>query len=149
MERVVCLLIVLCLNSLARSEFIFWAELSTQNYILFHQNESISPAMVQSKDVYEEYVCDIYYDEKDLLYLKKTDLGLIDDDMSKDLKLRFLNKHKEKLLSCFNTLDVKIKDTVEADFLKAKSATYLKILPLRFSISFSNDRALIYYLRKN
>ncbi|WP_281526872.1 hypothetical protein, partial [Campylobacter avium] len=101
MERVVCLLILLCLNSLARSEFIFWAELSTQNYILFHQNESISPAMVQSKDVYEEYVCDIYYDEKDLLYLKKTDLGLIDDDMSKDLKLRFLNKHKEKLLSCF------------------------------------------------
>ena len=90
-----------------------------------------------------------FYDEKDLLYLKKTDLGLIDDDMSKDLKLRFLNKHKEKLLSCFNTLDVKIKDTVEADFLKAKSATYLKILPLRFSISFSNDRALIYYLRKN
>lgn len=148
MERTFLILSILCFKLLAQDEFIFWAELSSKNYVLFHQKESVSVAMTKSEDVVEEYVCDIAYDDKDLEYLQKTPLGSFDDSMPKKLKLRFLNSHKDKLIDCFTSVDVKVRDTVSNSSMKANSATYIKFLPIRFSVVFSKDKALIYHLKK-
>ncbi|EJF7416240.1 flagellar assembly protein FlgQ, partial [Campylobacter jejuni] len=54
MERIVCLLIFLSFKLFAQDEFIFWAELSSKNFILFHQNQNLSLAMTQSENVEEQ-----------------------------------------------------------------------------------------------
>lgn len=148
MERIICLLIGSLLALYARDEFIFFAELSNKNFILVHQSEHISPAMTKSENFDELFACELYYDSKDLNYLVKTELGSIDDDMPRNLKLRFLNAHKAKLLECFTQAQVKVQDLVQGDFLHIQTRTFIKILPLRFRINFANDRALIYELVK-
>ncbi len=62
MERIICLLICLCFfKVVAQDEFIFWAELSNKNLMLFHQNETISMAMTKSKNKKLEFACEIPY----------------------------------------------------------------------------------------
>ena len=149
MERALLLLSILFLKLFAQDEFIFWAELNTKNHILFHQKENLSPAMTKSEDFTQEYVCDIAYEDEDLKYLQKTELGLFDDDMPKELKLRFLTSHKGELMYCFSSVDVKVRDFVQNSFMKASTSTYVKFLPLRFSVIFSQDKAVIYLLKKD
>lgn len=43
---------------------------------------------------------------------------------------------------------ISVKDIVKTDLLKAQNETYVKILPLRFSVEFGERNALIYYLKK-
>lgn len=138
----------LAVKLVAQNEFIFWAELTSKNLILSYQKENISPTMTKNGSFFEEYVCDLNYKEADLNYLKKTELGLIDDEMPKNIKLRFLNEHKEELVECFVGAEIKIKDTITNSFLQAKSETYIKMLPLRFRVSFASHKALIYMLVK-
>ncbi|MCR2059495.1 hypothetical protein [Campylobacter helveticus] len=146
MERIVCLLIFLSLKCFALEEFIFWAELSSKNFILFHQSQNISPAMTKSENRLSEYACEIPYTEKDLKTLPRNALGLI--EAPKMAQLAFLNVHKEELSECFIGAKISVKDVVKADLLKAKSETYVKILPLRFSVDFGENGVIIYYLRK-
>ncbi|EAK8158322.1 hypothetical protein E7P83_00420 [Campylobacter jejuni] len=148
MERIVCLLIFLSFKLFAQDEFIFWAELSSKNFILFHQNQNLSLAMTQSENVEEQWVCEISYSDQDLKVLPRTSLGLIDDNMSKTNKFNFLNSHKDELSDCFIGARISIKDIVNTDLLHAQSETYVKILPLRFTVEFGEQNAIIYYLKK-
>lgn len=148
MERIVCLLIFFSFKLFAQNEFIFWAELSNKNLILFHQSQNLSPAMMQSEDVISEFACEISYNENDFKKLPRTSLGFIDDAMPKNLKLDFLNSHKDELSDCFVGAKISVKDMVKTDLLKAQNETYVKILPLRFSVEFGERSALIYYLKK-
>ena len=91
----------------------------------------------------------IAYEDEDLKYLQKTELGLFDDNMPKELKLRFLTSHKGELMDCFSSVDVKVRDFVQNSFMKASTSTYVKFLPLRFSVIFSQDKAVIYLLKKD
>ncbi|MCR2055835.1 hypothetical protein [Campylobacter helveticus] len=146
MERIVCLLIFFSLKCFALEEFIFWAELSSKNFVLFHQSQNISLAMTKSENRLSEYACEIPYTEKDLKTLPRNALGLI--EAPKMAQLAFLNVHKEELSECFIGAKISVKDVVKADLLKAKSETYVKILPLRFSVDFGENGVIIYYLRK-
>lgn len=149
MERIVCLLIFTCLKFFAQDQFIFWAEFSAKDYILFHQKENLSTAMTKGEDYFSEYACEIDYTLNDLDYLQKDDFNAVDDTMPKALKLRFLNTHKDKLIDCFtDNVDINVKDILNTEFLQAKSQTYIKILPLRFEVEFKDKGAIIYYLRK-
>ena len=148
MERIVCLLVFFALKVFAQDEFIFWAELSSKNFILSYQNENVSSAMTKNANVFEEYVCDIIYTDDDLNYLQKTDLGVIDSQMPKKIKLRFLNTHKNQLIECFIGSDIRVTDVVKNSFLQAGSKTYVKMLPLRFRVDFASNKALIYRLVK-
>lgn len=148
MERIVCLLILLSLKLFAQDEFIFWAELSSKNLILFHQSQNLSLAMTKSENAQSEFACEIAYTQKDLDFLPKTELGLIDDEMPKNQKLAFLNFHKDELSECFISAKISVKDIVRSELAKAQSETYVKILPLRFIVEFGEKNALIYYLRK-
>ncbi|EFU2059581.1 hypothetical protein HUL71_000413 [Campylobacter upsaliensis] len=146
MERIVCLLIFLSLKCFALEEFIFWAEFSSKNFVLFHQSQNISLAMTKSKNRVSEYACEIPYTQKDLSNFVRNELGLIEP--SKMEQLAFLNSHKDELGECFISAKISVKDIVKTDLLKAKSETYVKILPLRFSVDFGENSALIYYLKK-
>ncbi|HHY1550155.1 TPA: flagellar assembly protein FlgQ [Campylobacter jejuni] len=148
MERIVCLLIFLSFKLFAQDEFIFWAELSNKNFILFHQNQNLSLAMTQSENVEEQWVCEISYSDQDLKVLPRTSLGLIDDNMLKTIKFNFLNSHKDELSDCFIGAKISVKDIVNTDLLRAQSETYVKILPLRFTVEFGEQNAIIYYLKK-
>ncbi|TKX29892.1 hypothetical protein [Campylobacter estrildidarum] len=148
MERIVCLLILASLKIFAQDEFIFWAELSSKNLILFHQSQNISPAMTQSENAISEFVCEIPYNDNDLKKFPKTELGMIDDYMAKNIKLNFLNSHKEELIDCFASANISIKDITKIELMKAQNETYVKILPLRFCVEFGERSALIYHLKK-
>lgn len=148
MERIVCLLILFSLKIFAQDEFIFWAELSSKNYILFHQTQNLSLAMTRSERFDSEFACEISYTEQDLQNLPRNTLGLIDDSMSKALKLKFLNFHKDDLNDCFIGAKISVKDIINTDLLRAQSETYVKILPLRFIVDFGEKSAIIYYLKK-
>ncbi|TKX33159.1 hypothetical protein [Campylobacter aviculae] len=148
MERVVCLLILLSFKIFAQDEFIFWAELSSRNLILFHQNQNISLAMTKSDKAISEFACEVSYNDNDLKKFPRTELGMIDDYMPKSIKLDFLNSHKEELSDCFTGANISIKDITKTNFMKAQNETYVKILPLRFSVDFKEHSALIYYLKK-
>lgn len=104
--------------------------------------------MTQSKDTISEFACEISYTENDLKKLPRTELGMIDDDMPKAIKFDFLNAHKDELGDCFMGAKISVKDIVKTDLLKAQNETYVKILPLRFSVEFGERNALIYYLKK-
>lgn len=148
MERIICLLIFLSFKLFAQNEFIFWAELSSRNFILFHQDQTLSLAMTQSENLQERWVCEIAYNDKDLKILPRTSLGMIDDNMPKTTQFNFLNSHKDELSDCFIGAKISVKDIVNTDLLKAKSETYVKILPLRFRAEFGEHSVLIYYLYK-
>ncbi|NDJ26595.1 hypothetical protein DMB95_01290 [Campylobacter sp. MIT 12-8780] len=148
MERIICVLVFALLSLSAQDEFIFWAELSNKDLILYHQSQSISSAMTQSEAVDEDFACELGYSEDDLSFLQKTALGVIDDEMPKALKLRFLNNHKERLFECFSKAEVRVSHTTKTQLLQAQSTTYLKFIPLRFRVYFANDKALIYQLIK-
>lgn len=148
MERIVCLLIFFCFKCLAQDEFIFWAEFSTKNFILFHDSQVISPAMIKSDNKEQIFVCEIKYDDKDFNDLLKDDFKIIDDNkISRYEKYNFLLKHKDKLSDCFLSAKINIKDFVKTNQAQAQSETYVKILPLRFIVDFRSDKAMIYYLK--
>lgn len=145
MERIVCLLILFSFKLFAQDEFIFWAELSSKNLILFHQSQNLSPAMTKSENTQEEFVCEIEYNKEDEKNFTRTSLNFIED---KNQKLAFLNTHKDELSECFIGAKIKVKDIVNTNFLKAQNETYVKILPLRFNADFGLKSVLIYYLKK-
>lgn len=148
MERIVCLLIFLTIKIQAQDEFIFWAEFSNKNLILYHQNETISIAMTKSEDKNPEYACELKYTENDLKFLKKNDFGDIDDESMKKIdKFNFLLARKNDLIDCFLHAKVDVKDFVNTNSLQAQSETYVRILPLRFIVEFHSNSAFIYYLR--
>nr|WP_158334598.1 hypothetical protein [Campylobacter bilis] len=132
----------------AQDEFIFWAELSSKNFILFHQNYNLSLAMTKSEDAYTQWACELSYNDKDLKTLPRTSLGMIDDAMPKMTKWEFLNSHKNELSDCFIGSKISVKDMVNTDLLQAQSQTYIKILPLRFIVEFGENSAIIYYLKQ-
>lgn len=149
MERTFCILIFLFFKCLAQDEFIFWAEFSTKDMILFHNFQSISPAMTQSDDVDEVFVCEIKYDQNDFNTLKKDDFNLIEDSkISKNEKYNFLLRHIDTLNDCFFSAKIKVKDFLKTEQAQAQSEIYIKILPLRFKTDFRTNKALIYYLNK-
>lgn len=148
MERIICLLIFLSLKVFAQDEFIFWAELSNKNLILFHQNETISIAMTKSKKKQLEYACEIPYNGKDFALLPRDNFGNIDEDkMSKMDKFNFLNSRKSDLIDCFLNFKIDVKDFTQTNLAMTHSETYVRILPLRFIVEFNNNSFFIYYLK--
>ena len=148
MERIICILIFALARLVAQDEFIFWAQLSNRDFILFHQNENISPAMTSSALVLEEYACHIAYTDDDLHSLQRTNLGSMDDEMPRALKLDFLNSHKNELVACFFGTQAKVKDILQTHRFQSQSATYITMLPTRFRVEFHNDKAVIFKLTK-
>lgn len=102
--------------------------------------------MTLSEFAFEEYACHIIYTDEDLSYLQRTNLGSIDDEMPKALKLKFLNNHKNHLTECFFGTDTKVRDIVQNHLLQNQNATYITLLPTRFRVQFHNDKAVIYKL---
>ncbi|MBF7043797.1 hypothetical protein [Campylobacter volucris] len=148
MERIICLLIFLSFKVFAQDEFIFWAELSNKNLILFHQNETISIAMTKSKKKQLEYACEIPYNNKDFALLPRDNFGNIDEDkMSKMDKFNFLNSRKSDLIDCFLNFKIDVKDFTQTNLAITHSETYVRILPLRFIVEFNNNSFFIYYLK--
>lgn len=105
--------------------------------------------MTSGEYAFEEYSCHIAYTSEDLTYLQKTDLGSMDDEMPKALKLNFLNRHKSELTQCFFGTDTKVKGIIQNFSLQSQSAIYITMLPTRFRVQFHNDKALIYKLVKS
>ena len=149
MERIVCILIFAFAQLVAQNEFIFWAQLGNRDFILFHQNENISPAMTSTTLAFEEYACHIAYTGDDLLYLQRTTLGSMDDKMPRELQLKFLNSHKDELMACFFGTQTKVKDVLQSHRFQGQSTTFITMLPTRFRVEFHNDKAVIYKLVKN
>ncbi|OCX43479.1 hypothetical protein A7X81_00800 [Campylobacter ornithocola] len=148
MERIVCLLIFIIFNVTAQDEFIFWAELSNKNFILYHQNETISIAMTKSKNKKLEYACELVYTPSDLKTLIRNDFDVVaEEKMTKLDKFNFLNAHKNDLIDCFFNSKIDVKDFVKSEQASAQSETFVRILPLRFIIEFHDNSAFIYYLR--
>lgn len=104
--------------------------------------------MTKSEDSESEFVCELFYTQKDLENLLRTELGLIDDEMPKARKLEFLNEHKNELDECFIGARLVVKDITKTEFAKAQNETYIKILPLRFTIEFNENSALVYQIQK-
>lgn len=148
MERTFCLLIILSLKLFAQDEFIFWAEFSNKNLILSHQNENLSMAMTKSKAKLEEYACELHYTKEEKEKLPKTELGNIDNDMAKSLKFAFLQAHKNELVECFKSSQISVKDYINTQNASASNQTFIKLLPLRFSIDFLDNKAIIYHLKE-
>ncbi|EAJ0348981.1 hypothetical protein YZ38_06565 [Campylobacter lari] len=148
MERIVCLLILIIFNATAQDEFIFWAELSNKNFILYHQNETISMAMTKSKNKNLEYACELAYTPSDLKSLIRNDFGMVaEEKMTKLDKFNFLNAHKNDLIDCFFNSKIDVKDFVKSEQTSAQSETYVRILPLRFIVEFHDNSAFVYYLK--
>ncbi|AJC86587.1 hypothetical protein [Campylobacter sp. RM16704] len=148
MERIVCLLIFIIFNVVAQDEFIFWAELSNKNFILHHQNETISMAMTKSKNKTLEYACEITYVQNDFKEKMYDDFGVIaEEKMTKLDKFNFLNIHKNDLIDCFFNSKIDVKDFVKSEQTYVQSETYVRILPLRFVVEFHDNSAFIYYLK--
>ncbi|AJC88062.1 hypothetical protein [Campylobacter insulaenigrae] len=148
MERIICLLICLYFKVIAQDEFIFWAELSNKNLILFHQNETISMAMTKSKNKKLEFACEIPYSNKDFISLPRNDFGMVDEEkMTKLDKFNFLNLHKSNLIDCFFNAKIDVKDFTNTNFASAQSETYVRILPLRFMVEFNDYSVFVYYLK--
>ncbi|WP_291952523.1 hypothetical protein [Campylobacter sp.] len=147
MERIICLLICLCFfKVVAQDEFIFWAELSNKNLMLFHQNETISMAMTKSKNKKLEFACEIPYSSKD--FITRGNVGRISKEgMTKIDKFNFLNTHKSDLIDCFLNSKIDVKDFTNTNLASAQSETYVKILPLRFIVEFGDYSFFIYYLK--
>ncbi len=116
--------------------------------MLVHQNSNLSMAMTASKNIGKIYTCELDFSDEDLKYLPKTNLGLIDNEMPKALKFRFLNAHKDELIECFNSANVRVRDKITNNEMKASTQTFIQMLPLRFRVDFSQDKALIYQLIK-
>lgn len=148
MERIVCILIFALAQLVAQNEFIFWAQLSNRDFILFHQNENISPAMTFTALAVEEYACHIAYADEDLHYLQRTKLGSMDDEMPRALQLKFLNSHKDELVGCFFDTQTKVKDILQTHRFQGQSTTFITMLPTRFRVEFHNDKAVIFKLIK-
>ncbi|TXE80307.1 hypothetical protein FPD46_06150 [Campylobacter peloridis] len=148
MERIVCLLILVIFKAFAQDEFIFWAELSNKNFVLYHQNETISIAMTKSKDKKLEYACELLYTLSDLEKFIYDSFGNIDEEkMTKIDKFNFLNSHKNDLVDCFLNSKIDVKDFTKTNLASAQSETYVRILPLRFIIEFHSNSAIVYYLK--
>ncbi|CAM4140325.1 hypothetical protein [Campylobacter armoricus] len=148
MERIVCLLIFIIFNVIAQDEFIFWAELSNKNFILYHQNETISMAMTKSKNKTLEYACELVYTPNDLKNLPRDSFNVISEEKMKKIdKFNFLNAHKNDLIDCFFNSKIDVKDFVKSEQASVQSETYIRILPLRFSVEFHDDRAFVYCLK--
>lgn len=135
--------------SVFAQEFIFWTEFNSKDFILTYQNDYISPAMTTSQRAAEQYVCDLVYTDEDLRTLGKTALGGIDDEMPRQIKLNFLNAHKDQLALCFSRADIKVRDFVKSHKFQAQSQTFITLLPLRFRVNFARDRAVIFRLVKD
>lgn len=130
-------------------EFIFWAELSSKDLILTHQSQNLSMAMTRSpKNTRQIYACELFYTEKDRKNLPKTTLGVVDNEMAKERKFKFLQDHEKELVECFAVSNVSVRGKTSTELLKAKSEVYMKVLPLRFAIDFGTNSALIYQLLK-
>lgn len=145
MKIIIFLLIFLCVGARA-NEFIFWAQLTSKDFVLHHLNEAISSAMTSKLSVREIYVCDILYTDDESANLPRTALGAIDDEMPKKRKLAFLNAHKNELLNCFQNADIKVQDFSKTINHQNSTQTFIKILPIRFRVNFARDRAVIFRL---
>ena len=130
-------------------EFIFWAELSSKDLILTHQSQNLSMAMTKSpKNTRQIYACELFYTDDERENLPKTALGVIDNEMPKERKFKFLQDHEKELVECFAVANVSVRGKTSTELLKAKSEVYMKMLPLRFTIDFGTNSALIYQLLK-
>lgn len=125
MARNFCLLILICKFVFGGDEFIFWAQINSQNNIIKSEIIAISKAMILS-DKKSNFVCKI------------------DDALKKnESSCEFLNRHKNELFECFNATKISIKDHSILKDRNFYSNSVLTLFPIRFEIEFKSDFAII------
>ncbi len=114
MERNLLLLITLCIKIFG-ADFIYSAQISTQNHITTYQNIFISPAMTKNSYKNESFICSIE---------KNANISINTYD--------FLLLNKDKLFDCFASSNVKVYEDSIFYIQKQNTNTQLFFTPIKF-----------------
>lgn len=106
-------------------EFILWAKISTKNHTVVYDDIALSKAMVLSGLEYE-YLCEIGASKQPA-----------------QSSLEFLNLRKNELFECFLPYKFKVEDRFIQRNKKINSATDLTLFPVRFTVKFKPNSAII------
>lgn len=131
-------------NSFCLDEYIYWANISNKDLILYHEDQVVSPAMRLSKDPSSSFACELVYEKLKKLY---PDVSLALPPKTKAQKASFLNSYKAQLFSCFVGQKIIVNAKIQTNSLKASSLTNVRMAPLRFLIDFKPYEALIYIIK--
>lgn len=145
MEKIIFLLIfcLLCFNKAVADEYLYWANLSNKNLVLFHEEQVISPAMMLSKKAFDNYACELEYARLKRLY---PDKNIIMPPKSKQEKNAFVRAYKNELFGCFFNQKVRVNSRLKTNNMQANTQTNIRVEPLRFSVVFGRNSAIIYTL---
>lgn len=131
MARSFCILVVVINFLFSSEEFIFWADIISKNNIIISENLNISKSMVLKNRSDFSYICTID--------VKK------DDNLT---SINFLNLHKNKLLDCFVSQNIIIKDELTKNAFTINKNTKMIINPIHFIIEFKPNSANIYKFKQ-
>lgn len=125
MARSFFLLILLCKFVFGGDEFVFWAQVNSQNHIIKSEIIAISKAMILTKSS-SNFVCKIQ-----------------DSIKNGETSYQFLNRHKDELFTCFSASKIHIKDKSKLEDKNFYSNLILTVSPIRFEVEFKPDFAII------
>lgn len=138
----ILLFILIFLNLLlANDEYIFWANVSNKNYILYHEDQVVSPVMRPSKDPKTFLACELKYKDIRALY---PDASLDLPPKDKAAKYAFFRIIKDELYLCFTGSKVLINAKDKVNNLNSSSLTNVRMAPLRFIAQFGLDSVLLF-----
>ncbi|ASM40738.1 hypothetical protein CSPB12327_05720 [Campylobacter sp. RM12327] len=125
MARSFCLLILFCKFAFGADQFIFWAQINSQNNIIKSEIIAISKAMILTNEI-PNFVCKIY-----------------DIPKKNESSYHFLTRHQNELFSCFSASKIHIKDKSKLEDKNFYSNLILTLSPIRFEVEFKSDFAII------
>lgn len=106
-------------------EFILWAKFSAKDNSVIYDKIALSKAMTLSDPDYE-YLCEIDTPKQPA-----------------QSSLEFLNLHKNELFECFLPYKFKVEDRFIQRNKNINSATDLTLFPVRFTVKFKPNSAII------
>ncbi len=107
-------------------DFIFSADLFSSNHVIYYQNFSISPCMYKPSGK-KHFIC--YIDPK---------------TSPTQSEFEFLQKQKDKLLSCFISQNVKVQDSSLTTTKGSFANTNLVLEPVRFFLSLDANKSRVF-----
>ena len=126
MARNFCLLIFLACSLFGTEKFWFSYKIATENKKIVFEERNISPQM-QDNDTNYKLFCRI---NKKIKKFQSTK--------------HYLNENFDELLKCFYSLNIKIVNYTLIETRGVLERTFVKIVPVKFTVEFKGDFANIY-----
>ena len=156
MARNFCLLIAATALLYGSEEFILWAKFSAKDSSVIYDKIALSKAMTLSDPDYE-YLCEIPLQtppqeaRQENLYFwpnnkRANEQTISQDEIKRTYEknaLEFLNLHKNELFECFLPYKFKVEDRFIQRNKNINSATDLTLFPVRFTVKFKPNSAII------